>query len=55
MFSGLPAVTFFNLVQLGKHFTLHFLAGFASPAPEGERFLENSGSRHFNRWIRKVF
>ena len=49
--SGLTAVTFFYLLQLGKHFTMHFLAGFASPAPEGERILENSGSLHFNQWI----
>ena len=51
VFSGLTAVTFFYLLQLGKHFTLHFLAGFASPAPEGERILENSGNLHFNQWI----
>jgi CIC family chloride channel protein len=52
VFSGLTAVTFFYLLQRGKHFNLHFLAGFASPAPEGKRILENSGSLHFNQWIR---
>ena len=51
VFSGLSAVTFFYLLQLAKHFTLHFLAGFASPAPEGERILESSRSLHFKQWI----
>lgn len=51
VFSGLTAVTFFYLLQLGKHFTMHFLAGFASPAPEGERILESSSNLHFHQWI----
>ncbi|WAC08382.1 MAG: chloride channel protein [Thermodesulfobacteriota bacterium] len=49
--SGLTAVGFFYLLQLGKHFTMHVLAGFASPAPEGERILESSTNLHFHQWI----
>jgi len=36
----------------GKTFYFAFFAGFASPAPEGKRILENRGSLHFNQWIR---
>ncbi|WP_419787348.1 chloride channel protein [Pseudodesulfovibrio sp.] len=48
--SGLVAVGFFYLVEIGKFFIQHNLAGIISPEPAGEGLFEGPAG-HFRPWV----
>ena len=49
--SGIGAAGFFYVLQLVKHFTFHGLAGYASPAPQGELLFEAGSGLQFRPWV----
>ncbi len=51
LISGLGAILFHYLCQIGSHFFLYLLAGYRPPSPAGEGHLFHPSQTPFNRWI----
>ena len=49
--SGIGAAGFFYALQLVKHFTFHELAGYSSPAPQGELLFEAGSGLQSRPWV----